>query len=273
MSTESTGKDVGIRRGSGHLMVNKTGRYGGGVCIESLEELATLNPLPTIIAILNDLTTKYNAHCADGTASHHLADTANAIAATTVTTEAEAYVKANLLKAAYNLHRVLITSDVHDNADATNVVASAAATTTATLVALTEELLVDYTAHCADATAHFDAEVVNVPTVAKYAGYTCTVAKFPANSYGLAVSTFVKEGGATTVNFDIGTASALTEYVTNALDTTGLAATHIPAAPILYTAEKAVVVTPDVTPTSLSERIYVQIHFIRFRALTGSPSA
>lgn len=276
MATESTGKDVGIRRGQGYLLANKTGRYGGGIAIESLEELVTLDPLPTLIAILNDLRTQFNAHCADGTTAHTVADATNPVTAAVCTNEATAYTLANALKTGYEAHRVLTTSSVHDGADSTNTIAAANATTLATLVTLTEELLVDYEAHRVNvSTCHDGADVTNVATVAKYAGATCTKAKFPAGSWGLGVSHFCKETMATAVNYDLGTAGALTSYVSNSLDTTGLAVQSLPSGSAIlpYTSETALVVTPDVTPTSRSGRVYVQIHFMRLRALTGGPNA
>jgi len=276
MSTESTGKDIGIRRGIGHLMVNRTGQYGGGMVIESLEELVTFDPMPTIIALINDIRTNYNAHISEGGNVHDVNLSGSVVTTAVATDEATAYTLANAIKTAYNLHCALGNGAGHvDGADATNTTAAAAATTTATLVALVEELRADYEAHRASTACHGTPSGLNTVDVANYAGVTCTTAIFPAGSWGLGVCTYVKEGMATAVNFDVGTAGALTSYISNQLDTTALASQHLPSgnAILPYATATALVLTPDATPTSRSGRVYVQIHFMRLRALAGSPSA
>lgn len=278
MSVEATGRNEGVRKGTGFLMVNKTRQYGGGAVLESIEELVTLDPLPNLIAQLNDLKAQYNAHRVLTAGSvHGAADSTNVVSAADATTQETAYTLANAIKTAYEAHRVLTAGSVHGAADSTNTVSAADATTLATLVALTEELVVDYEAHrvLTAASVHGGADSTNAVTESNYAGEICTVAKFPAGSWGLGVCHYVKEGMATAVNYDLGTSGALTSYVSNSLDTTGLAVQSLPSggAPLPYTSEAALIVTPNATPTSRSGRVYVQIHFLRLRALTGGPNA
>jgi hypothetical protein len=258
--------------------INKTGwgefnnhpRWGGGLIIESLEERCTMDPLPNLILQLNDLKVQFNAHVDEEGTIHDADVSAGAIATADATTEATAYVLANALKAAYTTHIALGNGAGHVNgADVTNTVAAADATTLATLVTLTEELVVDYEAHrvLITTTAHGTADSTNAVTESNYAGYTCTTAIFPAGSIGLGCNTYVYKGMATAVNFDVGVTGALTRFAENELDTTGKADQNLSVDEI--DSAVALVLTPDVTPTSRDGVILAQIHYIRLQALTS----
>jgi len=255
----------------GFLAANEDPRYAGGLVIESspVEEVA-LSPLAEMIAMVNDVKAQYNAHCADGTTAHTIADSTNTVATADATDEATAYALANALKAAYEAHRVLTAGSVHDGADATNTIGSADATTFATMCTLIEELKEEYEDHRVNvSTCHDGADVTNVVTAADYASKTCATCKIPANSLGLGVSSYVKEGAATAVNYDVGISGDLTRFVSNELDTLDKAAMHLGDAWDRYTSEAAIMLTPNARPTTAAGKILVQAHYIRLLPLTA----
>jgi hypothetical protein len=73
-----------------------------------------------------------------------------------------AIARANLLKAAYNLH--LANTDSHLLADVTNVVTAVDATTQGTLNTLLNEIKADYNAHRVDVASHVSADSTNAVT-------------------------------------------------------------------------------------------------------------
>ncbi len=116
------------------------------------------------ISAVNEARTDLLAHMADASA-HDGADT-NAgqvalAAASPAATGAQAWALMNLVRTAYELHRVNITS-VHNSADSTNALAHAAATSVQTGIDLYLEFKTDYAAHIANATVHNSADVTNV---------------------------------------------------------------------------------------------------------------
>lgn len=274
MAKKNAGTGIGGKAGN----LNKAGwgefnnhpRWGGGMIMESLEERCTMDPLPNLILQLNDLTTQYEAHrILTGGSVHGAADATNIVTAATATDEATAYTLANDLKTQYEAHRVLTAGSVHGAADSTNTIAAADATTLATLVTLTEELFDEYEDHrvLTAGSVHGGADSTNAATTANYTGYTCTTAIFPAGSLGWGCNTYVHKTMATAVNFDVGVVGTLTRFATNELDTTGKADQNLSVDEI--DTAVAVVITPDVTPTSRDGVVLVQIHFMRLQALTS----
>jgi hypothetical protein len=104
------------------------------------------------ISAVNEAATDLLAHLADNTA-HNSADTSAAqvalAASSAATTGAQAWARMNLIRAAYESHRVNTT--VHDGPDITNAISHAAATNIASGVGLYNEFDTDYTAHIAAA--------------------------------------------------------------------------------------------------------------------------
>jgi hypothetical protein len=118
------------------------------------------------ITAVNEAATDLLAHLADVTA-HNSADTSAAqvalAASSAAATGAQAWARMNLIRAAYESHRVNTT--VHDGPDITNIISLAAATNIASGVALYNEFDVDYTAHIAAAPTNSAAGLKAATTV------------------------------------------------------------------------------------------------------------
>ncbi len=143
-----------------HYETTETGHAGGNfrnptqtalsVTAADATDLATLIVLCEGDSTSVGLRAVYAAHLADDKA-HKVADTANVIAAATVTDLATAQTFLNELKSKDNLH--IASTTFHANADATNAIAAADATNQATANALSIELKTDINAHIAAALA------------------------------------------------------------------------------------------------------------------------
>lgn len=137
--------------------------------------------LAEALALANDVKAMYNAHRVLAV-THTNPDNTNPTAAADATTVATLKTLVNELKTDLNAHRVLVAGPVHGGADAVNVVAAptvgtaavhqvedtvdlitaADSTTQATLSTLCTEMVTDYPAHLALATAHATPDTANV---------------------------------------------------------------------------------------------------------------
>ncbi len=106
-------------------------------------------PEAPLVALANELRTDLIAHFALTAGSvHGGADASSGAGIGSAATDiATAIVLANQLRTAYEAHRILTAGSVHGGADATNVISTAAATTSFGAVALVNEIKADYNAH------------------------------------------------------------------------------------------------------------------------------
>lgn len=138
----------------------------------------------TILALLNDAVTQYEAHRVTvSPAVHGAADATNVVTAQfPATTEAEAVALANDLKTQYEAHRILTAGSVHGAADNTNTIASADATNWATVLTLVNEFknTTAYEAHriLTAGSVHGVADAVNA-IAADDAGYPKNAGGYP----------------------------------------------------------------------------------------------
>ena len=127
-----------------------------------------------LVALANDIRTKFLAHIVLITGSVHLnADTTSddGVAAA-ATNRATAIALLNTLRTAYEAHRVLVgtgPSQVHLVADTTNTITAPAATDGFTARTLANELKAKLTAHEGDTASHTIADATNLVTVADVA--------------------------------------------------------------------------------------------------------
>lgn len=133
--------------------------------------------LPSVITLLNELKTDYNAHRILTAGSvHGAADSTNVVAAANAYDRKSAITLANEIKAKYNAHIVLTTGTVHGAADTVNGVAVDDASDLASLIALANDLKAKYEAHrvLTTGTVHGAADATNTVTSANAAYPTLT---------------------------------------------------------------------------------------------------
>lgn len=132
--------------------VEQPGAFDSPVETVAAVDAAAASDLPTLVALTNELTSKYAAHAADDLA-HDIADTVNVTAvATPVATDlATAIVRLNALKADLNGHHS--ETGVHPNDDVTNVIAAADASDQGSGQTLANEMRTDLFAHIASQSA------------------------------------------------------------------------------------------------------------------------
>lgn len=163
--------------------------------------------LDLVIALLNDIKAKYNAHI-PSTTYHSSADTVNSVTSSDATDLATAITLANEIKTDYNNHRD--EAGVHPTDDTVNIVSAADATNLSTLFTLANDIRTQYEAHRASTTYHLVADTTNVIAVAAVGGTTqlhiLSAAQLPSQTT-VAIGAVTTLGTVAAYNSTFGTAT------------------------------------------------------------------
>jgi hypothetical protein len=146
--------------------------YIAEIRTQTIAHFANIGNLDELIALVNDLRIRYEAHRILTAGSvHGLADSTNIVNAPVATDLASAITLVNELVTDYEAHRILTAGSVHGAADSINVVTTDVATNLATAVRRAKDLRTQYEAHriLTAGSVHGLADSTNVVAVAAIA--------------------------------------------------------------------------------------------------------
>jgi len=172
-----------LGRASIQIYAHKTADVANPVSTADMADGSTYDAalLATLITLTNDLRAKYEAHRLDGSTAHHAVDAVAILGGQpTISSWAELATELNNLKAQYSVHITrATTSSVHDNADATNTISAANASSTDpdSCLLLANALRTAYEAHRTQASVHFASDTTNT--------ISASAASYPANLFTL----------------------------------------------------------------------------------------
>ena len=164
-----------------HRVMVGSSEHALGADITNDVTAADVSNKATAFALVNDIQTQFNAHCALASVTGHTAaDTTNPVSGDALDADStweEIRTRLDALRAAYEAHRVLTTDSVHGAADSTNTVTATAVGAAQTSVnTYLNEIKGDFNAHIKEVgTSHAVKDESDEVTVANASGLATSV--------------------------------------------------------------------------------------------------